>query len=84
MDYTMPRADDFPPFRFTTREVLTEVNPIGAKGIGEAGSVGSIVATINAVCDALAPVGIAHVEMPATPDRIWHAIRQAQAKHREV
>lgn len=78
MDYTMPRADDLPSFRFTTREVRTEVNPIGAKGIGEAGSVGSVVATINAVCDALAPLGIKHIEMPATPDRIWSAIREAK------
>ena len=80
MDYTMPRADDLPSFRFTTREVRTAVNPVGAKGIGEAGSVGSIVATINAVCDALGPLGIKHIEMPATPDRIWNAIREAQGK----
>lgn len=79
MDYTMPRADDLPSFRFMTREVPTEVNPVGAKGIGEAGSVGSIVATINAVCDALSPLGITHVEMPATPDRIWSAIQDARA-----
>ncbi len=79
MDYTMPRADDFPSFQFVTRDVPTEVNPVGAKGIGEAGSVGSIAATINAVCDALAPLGITHIEMPATPDRIWSAIQNAKS-----
>lgn len=79
MDYTMPRADDFPSFHFVTRDVPTAVNPVGAKGIGEAGSVGSIAATINAVCDALAPLGIHHIEMPATPDRIWSAIQNARA-----
>ena len=83
MDYTMPRADDLPTFTFTTREVPTMVNPIGAKGIGEAGSVGSIVATINAVCDALAPLGIKHIEMPATPDRIWSAIQTAQSEPKD-
>ena len=79
MDYTMPRADDFPSFHFVTRDVPTAVNPVGAKGIGEAGSVGSIAATINAVCDALSPLGINHIEMPATPDRIWSAIQNAKS-----
>ena len=78
MDYTMPRADDFPSFQFVTRDVPTKVNPVGAKGIGEAGSVGSIAATINAVCDALAPLGIHHIEMPATSDKIWAAIQEAK------
>ena len=79
MDYTMPRADDFPAYiQFKTRPVPTKVNPLGAKGIGEAGSVGSIAATINAICDALAPLGIKHVDMPATPDRIWAAIQEAK------
>ncbi|MGI9522572.1 MAG: xanthine dehydrogenase family protein molybdopterin-binding subunit [Hyphomicrobiaceae bacterium] len=77
MDYAMPRADDFPSFTFKTREVPTAVNPIGAKGIGEAGTVGSLAATINAVCDALAPLGITHIDMPATSERIWRAIRSA-------
>ncbi|MGI9426213.1 MAG: xanthine dehydrogenase family protein molybdopterin-binding subunit [Hyphomicrobiaceae bacterium] len=78
MDYTMPRADDFSGFTFATRAVPTMVNPVGAKGIGEAGTVGSIAATINAVCDALSPLGINHIEMPATPDRIWTAIQEAK------
>jgi len=78
MDYAMPRADDFPLFAFRTHSVPTSVNPIGAKGIGEAGTVGSMVAVINAVCDALAPLGIRHIEMPLTPARIWTAIQAAQ------
>lgn len=80
MDYTMPRADDLPAnIQFKTRPVPTKVNPLGAKGIGEAGSVGSIASTINAVCDALSPLGIHHIEMPATPDRIWSAMQRAKA-----
>jgi carbon-monoxide dehydrogenase large subunit len=79
MDYTMPRADDMPAnIQFKTRPVPTKINPLGAKGIGEAGSVGSIAATINAICDALSPLGINHIEMPATSDRIWAAIQAAK------
>jgi len=76
MDYAMPRADMMPEIRFQTREVRTAVNPVGAKGVGEAGTVGSMVCVINAVCDAL---GVAHFEMPATPDRVWAALREARA-----
>ncbi len=79
LDYRMPRAGDFPSFQFRTREVPTKVNPIGAKGIGEAGTVGSMAAAINAVCDALKPFGIRHIEMPASPYRIWSAINEAIA-----
>lgn len=79
MDYTMPRADDFPAsIQFKTRPVPTAINPLGAKGIGEAGSVGSIVAVINAISHALKPLGINHIEMPATPQRIWAAIQAAK------
>jgi carbon-monoxide dehydrogenase large subunit len=74
MDYTMPRADDVPEFRLATREVPTKVNPLGAKGVGEAGTVGALAATMNAVCDALAPLGITQFDMPATPHRVWAAI----------
>jgi aerobic carbon-monoxide dehydrogenase large subunit len=77
MDYQMPRADDMPTVRFMTREVPTKLNPIGAKGVGEAGTVGSMVATINAICDALGQVGVEHIEMPATSGRIWEAIQTA-------
>jgi aerobic carbon-monoxide dehydrogenase large subunit len=78
MDYQMPRAADIPVVRLETRAVPTAVNPLGVKGVGEAGTVGSLVATINAVCDALSPLGIRHVEMPATPARVWGAIQEAK------
>jgi carbon-monoxide dehydrogenase large subunit len=72
MDYAMPRADMMPELRFQPREVPTEVNPVGAKGVGEAGTVGSMVCIVNAICDAL---GVEHFEMPATPDRVWAALQ---------
>ena len=79
MDYQMPRADDLPDFRMATREVPTKVNPLGAKGVGEAGTVGAMAAAMNAVNDALAPLGIRHFDMPATPNRVWAAIAAARA-----
>lgn len=77
MDYQMPRADEYPDFRLATREVPTAVNPLGAKGVGEAGTVGALGAAMNAINDALAPLGIRHFDMPATPARVWTAIRAA-------
>jgi carbon-monoxide dehydrogenase large subunit len=77
MDYQMPRADDLPDFQLVTREVPTKVNPLGAKGVGEAGTVGALAAVMNAVNDALAPLGIRHFDMPATPNRVWAAIAAA-------
>ncbi|WP_158929025.1 xanthine dehydrogenase family protein molybdopterin-binding subunit [Acidisphaera sp. S103] len=79
MDYQMPRAAEYPPFRLATREVPTAVNPLGAKGVGEAGTVGALGAAMNAINDALAPLGIRHFDMPATPARVWAAIRAARA-----
>jgi carbon-monoxide dehydrogenase large subunit len=84
MDYQMPRADDIPPVNVQTRPVPTKVNPLGAKGVGEAGTVGSLVATVNAVCDALAPLGITHLEMPLTPARVWSAIEAAKGLGKEA
>ena len=78
MDYQMPRADEMPAVNLTTRPVPTKVNPLGVKGVGEAGTVGSMVALINAVCDALKPLGVEHIEMPATPARVWAAIQAAK------
>jgi aerobic carbon-monoxide dehydrogenase large subunit len=78
MDYQMPRADDLPDIRMTTREVPTKANPLGAKGVGEAGTVGAMAAAMNAVNDALAPLGIRHFDMPATPYRVWAAIAAAR------
>src|SRR5690606_17699411 len=78
MDYMIPRAHDLPNLTIRTREVPTKVNSLGAKGVGEAGTVGSLAATINAVCHALAPLGITQIEMTATPARIWAAIENAR------
>ncbi|MGH7069160.1 MAG: xanthine dehydrogenase family protein molybdopterin-binding subunit, partial [Acetobacteraceae bacterium] len=79
MDYQMPRAADLPDFRLATREVLTKANPVGAKGVGEAGTVGALAAATNAVNAALAPLGIRHFDMPATPARVWQAIQAAKS-----
>ncbi|HET6608058.1 MAG TPA: xanthine dehydrogenase family protein molybdopterin-binding subunit [Rhodopila sp.] len=79
MDYQMPRAHEYPDFQLATREVPTAVNPLGAKGVGEAGTVGALGAAMNAINDALAPLGIRHFDMPATPARVWEAIRSASA-----
>jgi carbon-monoxide dehydrogenase large subunit len=78
MDYQMPRAADLPDICMMTREVPTKVNPLGAKGVGEAGTVGAMAAAMNAVNDALAPLGIRHFDMPATPYRVWSAITAAR------
>jgi carbon-monoxide dehydrogenase large subunit len=77
MDYAMPRADDLPFFEVDSHEVLTQVNPLGAKGVGEAGTVGAMPALVNAVNDALAPLGVRHLDMPMTPARVWGAIQAA-------
>jgi aerobic carbon-monoxide dehydrogenase large subunit len=79
MDYQMPRAADLPDILMATREVPTKVNPLGAKGVGEAGTVGAMAAAMNAVNDALAPLGIRHFDMPASPYRLWSAIAAARA-----
>ena len=78
MDYAMPRAADLPLFAVESHAVPTAVNPLGAKGAGEAGTVGALPCVINAVVDALAPLGLRHIDMPATPERIWRAIRAAR------
>ena len=77
MDYRMPRAGDFPDIVIAANEVPTKRNPLGVKGAGEAGTVGALPATMNAVMNALAQVGVTKLDMPATPDRIWQAIRDA-------
>ena len=74
MDYQMPIAADLPNFRVSTIAVPTKINPLGAKGVGEAGTVGSLAATMNAVVDAMASVGVTNFEMPATPHRVWQAL----------
>jgi carbon-monoxide dehydrogenase large subunit len=80
MDYAMPRADDMPGFDVGAHEVPTQVNPLGAKGVGEAGTVGAIPALLNAVNDALAPFGVRHLDMPLTPERVWRAIHEGKPR----
>jgi aerobic carbon-monoxide dehydrogenase large subunit len=78
-DYAMPRADDFPNFLSELTEVPATTNPLGIKGAGEAGATGAPPAVISAILDALRPFGIEHIDMPATPNRIWQAIHKARA-----
>ncbi|HJO73458.1 MAG TPA: xanthine dehydrogenase family protein molybdopterin-binding subunit [Rhodospirillales bacterium] len=79
MDYRMPRADDLPDFTFLHRDTPTTRNPLGIKGCGEAGAAGAPPAVINAVVDALAPLGVRHVDMPATSGRLWEILREKKA-----
>jgi carbon-monoxide dehydrogenase large subunit len=76
----MPRAHDAPDILVTNRGVPTKSNPVGAKGCGEAGCSGALPTVANAVIDALADLGIRHLEMPMTPARIWAAIEEAKRK----
>ncbi|HLI11134.1 MAG TPA: xanthine dehydrogenase family protein molybdopterin-binding subunit [Alphaproteobacteria bacterium] len=79
MDYDMPRADNLPEIVFATHNVPSTANPLGVKGAGEAGAIGAPPAVINAVVDALAELGIRHVDMPATPETVWRLIAGAKA-----
>jgi carbon-monoxide dehydrogenase large subunit len=79
MDYGMPRADNFSDFKIQTNAVPTTTNPLGVKGVGEAGCVGGMPAVMNAVMDAIAPLGIRDLDMPASPPRVWAVIRDARA-----
>jgi carbon-monoxide dehydrogenase large subunit len=74
MDYAMPRADNLPNFSFSTRNVPCKMNPLGIKGAGEAGAIGAPPALINAIVDALHHKGVRHIDMPATPKRVWEAL----------
>jgi aerobic carbon-monoxide dehydrogenase large subunit len=78
MDYALPRADDVPFFTFHSHPVPAKTNPLGAKGCGEAGCAGSITSLMNALHDALHPLGIEHIDMPATPLRLWEMINKAR------
>ena len=79
LDYCVPRADDLPDFDTNTDETTPcKINPLGAKGVGELGTVGGTPTVINAVLDALRPLGVKTIEMPATPEKIWQAIRSAK------
>ena len=79
VDYALPAASEFPSFEVTLTETPTPLNPLGAKGIGEAGSIGSTPAVQNAVIDALRHLGIKHIDMPLTPSKVWAAYTNALA-----
>ncbi len=78
MDYGVPRADDLPSFATELVEDPTQGNPLRVKGGGEGGTTPALAAVGNALCDAVAPYGIEHVPLPATPQRIWRMIREAE------
>jgi carbon-monoxide dehydrogenase large subunit len=83
MDYALPRAEDGPSFVFETHNVPCKTNPLGVKGAGEAGAIGSCPAVVNAIVEGLhREYKIGHIDMPATAERVWIAIREAQRQHR--
>jgi carbon-monoxide dehydrogenase large subunit len=81
MDYALPRAADAPMFAFGSHPVPAATNLLGAKGCGEAGCAGALPSVMNALVDALSEVGVRHIDMPATPLRIWEAIQAAQSRN---
>ena len=80
MDYAMPRADDAPFFVNASHPVPAKTNPLGAKGCGEAGCAGALPSVMNALVDALSEYRVRHIDMPATPERVWQAIRRAKGR----
>lgn len=80
MDYAMPRAAHVPSMPFVSMPVPTKSNPLGVKGCGEAGTSGGLPAIANAINDALAPFGVRHLDLPATPEKVWRAIREAKPR----
>jgi carbon-monoxide dehydrogenase large subunit len=81
MDYAMPRAEDMPEIGFESHPVPAKNNPLGVKGCGEAGCAGALTCVMNAIVDALSEYGVANVEMPATPERVWQTIQDARTRH---
>ncbi len=79
MDYALPNAEQVPAFVTATVETPTPINPLGAKGVGEAGCIGAPPAIVNAVLDALAPFGIKSIDMPLKPEKIWALVQAARA-----
>jgi carbon-monoxide dehydrogenase large subunit len=80
MNYTMPRAADFPMFKAGLHITHCTHNPLGSKGVGEVGAIGVPPAVINAVLDALEPEGVKDISMPATSQKVWKAIQEARAR----
>ena len=79
LDYSVPTANEIPPLTLDRTITPSPTNELGVKGIGEAGTIAASAAVINAICDAVAPLGIEHVDMPASPDRLWKQIQEAKA-----
>jgi carbon-monoxide dehydrogenase large subunit len=79
IDYTVPAASEFPSFEASNTETDSPLNPLGAKGIGESGTIGSTPAVQNAVVDALSHLGVRHIDMPCTPERVWRAIEAVKS-----
>jgi aerobic carbon-monoxide dehydrogenase large subunit len=77
LDYALPRADDLPDLEITLDGLPTAANPLGVKGSGQAGAMAAPQAVICAILDALAPLGVEHIDMPATPERVWRLIKTA-------
>ena len=82
MDYAMPRADNLPSYAFRWIEIPCKTNPLGIKGSGEAGAIGAPPAVMNGLLDALSPLGVTHLDMPATPAAVWQAIQAAGSTRR--
>jgi carbon-monoxide dehydrogenase large subunit len=80
-DYGIPSAAEMPSFETHSTETPTPINPLGAKGIGEAATIGSTPAIQNAVIDAVSHLGVRHIDMPCTPERVWSAIQDARNGH---
>ena len=79
MDYALPRADDLPDLDIVLTGIPTNANPLGVKGAGQAGAIAAPQTIISAVLDALAPLGVTHIDMPTTPERVWRAIQEARS-----
>jgi carbon-monoxide dehydrogenase large subunit len=82
LDYALPRADQLPSFETDRTVTPSPVNPLGVKGAGEAGTIASTPAVANAVLDALSPFGIAHLDLPLTPQKVWKAVQAARSAGR--
>jgi carbon-monoxide dehydrogenase large subunit len=82
MDYAMPRADNLPSYAFRWIEIPCKTNALGIKGSGEAGVIGAAPALMSALIDALSPLGVTHLGMPATPAAVWQAIQVASGKRK--
>jgi len=80
MDYAVPHADELPPFKTEISEVPSTTNPLGMRGGSEGGITPGLAAVANAIVDALAEFGVEHIELPATQQRIWHAIHRAHPR----